>query len=271
MEQKLEELKKHNEEEITEYFESIKESVADKSYFEDAVNWYLFRYVSAVCDRTILIFAAIIGAVALYSLVQIISHAFPLIERVPIIIKDKDQSRYTPFIKKLQNSADNQSNTIDKAIAKYLVSIYVQDRENYDYRKSQVNDVNVKFNRIKNTSSANEYRNFQLLMSKDNPGSPIHNFGINVYREVEIESIKFIETSHENYYFRFKEFFVNKLPNEAEIKFTTTVKKIDNDGIKEEKERYLAKINFNFSGVNRDSKAGILNFMVSGYKLYKIK
>ncbi len=257
--------------ELKEYHDSVKEAAVDGTYFKDALDWYLSRYVSPLCDRTVMIFVAIIGAVSLFFLIQIISGLFPLVEKVPIVIHAKDQSLYSPFIKVLRTDK-NKNLTVDDAIAKYLLSIYVNDRESYDYRKSEVEDVNRKFNRIKNTSSYAEYKNFQLFMSKDNADSPLNEFGRNIFRTVEIQDVAFIKSQQQDYYLKLKTFFVNILPTEAEVRFAMITHVFDESNNETtQKTYYLAKIKFTFSGADRDAKTGVMNFTVNSYKLYKIK
>ena len=277
MEQKLEEITKESQEEADQYFEFIKASVADGSYFKDAINWYFFRYVTPICDRTMLIFGAIIASVVLYFLVQMVQSAFPLVEEVPVFIKAQDQSVSFPNLvalkpRKGQAGYDSSVKTVDEAIAKYLIATYVKDREGFDFIKAEIADVNNKFNRIRNTSSAAEYRNFQLVMSKDNPESPINHFGQPVTKRVEIESIKLVQKEEQDFAHRAREYLTNKIPTEAEVRFSTVtrVKNVESSNPEETRDRYIVKISFVFDGVNKDGR-GMLNFNVNGYKLYKVK
>lgn len=278
MEQKLEETKKENSGEVTEYLEYIKSSVDDGSYFKDALNWYLFRYVTPICDRTLLIFGAIIAAVVLFFLVQMIQMAFPLVEKVPIFVRSQDQSIYFPSLvdlkpKKDQKNYDPNIATVDEAVLKYLLSNYVVNREAFDFSKAEIEDVNKKFNRIKNVSSDEEYRAFQLIMSKDNPASPINYFGLNVKKLVKIDSVQLIKEQPKDFANKAKVFLSNKIPTDAEIRFTVTDISAPSDApeqVKRDSSRYIAKINFAFDGVKKDQK-GTLNFMIKSYRLFKIE
>lgn len=275
MEKKLEEIKAENSEEAAEYLGFIKESVEDGTYFKDALNWYFFRYVTPICDRTLLIFGAMIAAVVLYFLYQMIQSAFPLVEKVPVIIEAKDQTTYFPLItelkpKKGKPGYDQGITTSDEAILKFLISTYVDDRESFDFSKGETEDVSIKFNRIKNLSSPEEYRNFQLIISPDNPNSPINNFGQNVKKTVQIESVTFLRPEVKNFTDQARQFLTNKIPTDAEVRFSATQKTISDNGTEEDRTRYLAKINFKFDGVNKEQK-GVLKFTVNSYKLYKIK
>lgn len=271
MEKNPQELSKEEQEQKAEYQQFVKEAAFDGSYFKDALDWYMLRYVSPLCDRTTMMFVSIIGAISIFCLVQIIDGLFPLVEKVPIVIRSKDQSLYTPFIKSLRSS-ENKDLTVDDAIAKYLLAVYVNDRESYDYRKSEVEDVNRKFNRIKNTSSYSEYKNFQLFMSKDNENSPLNDFGRNVFRTIEVQSVTFIKNKDQDYYLRLKTFFQSSLPTEAEVRFVATMHSFDeNNNEKKESTNYLAKIKFNFSGADRKAQSGFMSFVTNSYKLYKVK
>ena len=166
---------------------------------------------------------------------------------------------------------DSQIRTVDEAVAKYLVSFYVKTREGFDFSKAEVEDVNKKFNYIKNTSSESEFRNFQLVMDRENPESPINFFGQDVKKIINIESVRFIRNSASLVSQRFQDFFSNKIPTEVEVRYTAITRTIDDDGNpKEVKAGYLAKMNFVFLGVKRDNQKD-LKFNVNNYKLFKVK
>lgn len=265
-----------DQEDLAEYRQFIKSSVENGRYFRDALDWYLFRYISPICDRTLLIFGAILAAIVLFFLVQMIKSTFPLVEQAPIIVRSPDQSIYTQNLfalkpKKNEAGYDPSITTIDDAVLKYLLSKYVQNREGYDFKKAEIEEVNKKFNRVRNVSSASEYKAFRLMMSRDNPNSPIYNFGKNIAKSVQIESVTLIKEEPQNLASRAMDYLSHKIPTDAEVRFTAITRTTSLEGVKEEKERYLAKVSFDFSGVNKEKKSGSLGFMVNGYKLFIIK
>ncbi len=274
MDKQKEEIQTEINEEKAEYFERIKSSVEDKSYFKDALDWYFFRYVTPICDRTLLIFGAIVAGVVLFFLFQLIKSSFPLVEKVPVFITAKDPSISFPNIvslkpKKGRENYDQEVKTVDEAIAKYMLSLYVRERESYDFSKAEAEEVNRKFNYIKTLSSAEEYRNFQLTMSPDNPTSPIKDFGYPISKNINIESVRFYRKKAHGLKDQVMEFISIEIPNEAEVRFSSTLKTILDSGVKEEKKRHLAKIKFRFNGVKKDEKT--IKFAVSSYKLYNIR
>ncbi|MES2677990.1 MAG: VirB8/TrbF family protein [Pseudomonadota bacterium] len=250
-----------------EYNDFIKSLVADGSYFKDARDWYIFRYVQPICERTILFFIVIITGFVTYILAGTILNSLPIKQEVAVIIRPKDQSRYFPVIKSLKDSVEIKN--IDQAVSKYLLAQYVKKREGYDLRKTNIEALNNQMNYIKNNSSIQEYRDFQSFLSKNNPDSPIIYFGRDFQRIVDIDSVEFPPKETDNLIDTARYFVANDLPNNANVKYTITTKV---NSVVTSTQRYLVKINFKFSGVNsKKSNNSGLDFTVISYKIYKIK
>ncbi len=277
MEKNLEEVVKENKELANEYFQYIKLSVKEKRYFEDSLEWYFFRYISPICDRTLLIFGGIISVIVLYLLIVMISGAFPLVVSEPIFINSKDQSIYFSKLVKLKPKKnelnfDPEIKNVDEAVLKYLLSSYISDREGYNFSKAEIEDVNNKFIKIRNNSSSEEYRMFQLSMSKDNPKSPIHDFGKEISKEIDIISVKFIRKKSTTFAEKAMEYVFNNIPTEAEIRFSSITKSSDEYGeLKNIKENFVAKVKYEFEGISKDEKSTYIKFLVNKYQLFRVK
>lgn len=286
MEKKLESIAKDNKELVDEYLDFIGQEVENEKFFKDAVDWYTFKYVSPICDRTILIFGGILSILIFYFVFELIKNLFPLVIKDPIIIKAKDQSKYTPNLISLKpkngkENFDPEIRNVDEAIAKYLIKIYVKDREEFDFSKASIEEVNIKFNRIKNNSSIQEFKNFQNFYSEENPLSPIQYFGKNINKKIEITDFKFIRKIPKNYQEKMLEYFSMTLPKEAEIRFSAYLEIQDEYGEKKRfTEKYLVKTKFNFNPIikikddkktkeNKDLKK--LKFTIDNYQLFRIK
>lgn len=265
--QQKESMKEHGD-----YHEFIKSAVADRSYFKDGLDWYMLNYVNPVVDRTIMVVVSVFASVALYFLVQIISSAFPLVEEVPVVIRDYDASIYRPKIYDLYERYGHENvQNVDEAVSRYLLTNYVVERESFDFRDSNVGRVNAKFSKIKNNSSFAEYKNFQIFMSRDNANSPINSFGRNIYQTVKVTGVEFLRNENTGYE-RFKAMFRTNIPKKANIKFSTFLHKMNSDGkMVSKRQDYLVKVDFSFAGLDRNAKKGVLNFVVNEYKLFKVK
>jgi type IV secretory pathway component VirB8 len=234
-----------------------------------------------------LIIGGILSIVICYIIFGIIKISFPLVVRDPIIISAKDQSKYLPNLIELKPKSgkpnyDSGLRNIDEAIVKYLISIYINDRESYNFSKASIEDVNIKINRIKNISSVVEFKNFQNFFSEENPLSPIQNFGKNVKKNIEIIDFQFIRKKEKKDNFsKLKNFFNIELPNEAQVKFDAIISARDEFGdVKTINEKYLVKVKFNFLPIQKpkivDEKNKVkednkLKFMIESYKLFRVK
>lgn len=262
-------LNQENQEQTKEYFDAIKASVEDSSYYKDGLDWYFFRYVNPFCERTIFFIAFILTAVLFYYLFNLIQSSYPLVRKVPVILKAVDESEYFPYLTKLYIDKDAQN--IDEAVASYLLKKYVINRESHDYSDGEIEPINIKFNQIKNTSSVSEYINFQNFMSKQNPDSPIWDFGKDAYRKVSIESAHFIREDPKTFSDKAKSLLMNIMPTDAEVTYFLDYKHAD--GTKTQ-QKFMVKINFTFSGVQRpvnNDNNPVLGFIVNSYKKYTIQ
>ncbi len=271
------EIRNEENQEIKEYQDFVKSAVADGSYFKDAQEWYFFRYLKPVCDRTLLIFGSILSVFVVYFLFGMVNDSFPLVEKKPIIIAAKDQSNAFPYLvplkpKEEQANYDRNISTIDEAVAKYLIQFYVKERESFDFSSGSIDVVNKKFTRIKNLSTLEEYRAFQVFMNKDNPNSPIQYFGKNVKRIVNIDSVRFVQKNvGDDFKAKAKNFLTIKIPTDVEVRFSVITRYAKSEYENEDvREKFLAKINFFFEGINAESKEN-LNFVIKEYKLFRVK
>ncbi len=259
------------------YNEFVKENITNGQYFKDGRDWYFFRYVNPICDRMTLIIGMTILLFTIYSINNIINAIFPLVISQPIFVSPKDPTIYQTKIVKLkprkgENGFDPEIQTVDESIIKYLISVYIKDRESFDFRKGETEVVNKKFNRIKTNSTFREYKNFQLIMSKENKDSPMHNFGKNVVKKVFFESISFKRKEGKNALEKALFFIANSVPLEADVRFYTEVIKIDDLGQIEKKyQKYLAKIKYDYTPVYKSDKQPSVAFNINKYTLYKVK
>jgi len=260
-----------------EYNKFVKNAVTNDSYFKDAKDWYIFRYVNPICDRTILLIAILVLFSLFYIIKNITSSLYPITISQPIFVESKDQNLYQTKIikvkpKKGEQNYDSEIQTFDESILKYLIVNYIKDRESFDFRKGLVDDVNKKFNHIKSNSSYREYKNFQAIMSKNNKNSPIHYFGKNVMRDVKIINFKFKRREGKNAFEKAIFYIANSPPLEAEIDFLTLTVSVNDLNEKEYKnERFIAKITYDYQQIFKKDKQNTIGFTVNQYVLYKFK
>ncbi len=277
MEQKNNQTNILSKEEENEYNSLVKDSIVDGSFFEDSKNWYYFRYLSPLYHRANLIISLIFLLIVISMLKLMSDSIFPLVVKQPIFVPTNDRNLSDAKIVKLrykkgENNYDPEVTTFDDSIIKYLIMNYVKDREEFDFSRGSVEDVNKKFNKIKSNSNFREYKNFQYFMSKENKNSPINFFGKNVKRKIFNETIKFYRRPPKNFGEKVLFFIANIIPLEAEVRFDAELINIDEYGTKKSTyESFLVKIKYEYQPIFKNDKNDKINFSVNQYILYKIK
>ncbi|MFZ9181174.1 MAG: VirB8/TrbF family protein [Rickettsiales bacterium] len=260
-----------------EYNEFIRDSIHTSKYFDDAKDWYFFRYISPICDRTYLFIAISVLTILMFIIYQINLAIFPLRIVQPIYIQAKDD--IGPYdvnlvkIKPKKGEANYDANiqNFDDSVIKFLLVKYIKDREEFDFRKGNVTDLNLKFSVVKNNSSFLEYKNFQKIMSKENRSGPIQYFGKNYFKTVRINNIKFYRKEPTNIAQKLLYFIISPIPYQADIRFQGILHYIDDFGNNISTiENFLAKINYEYQPIYKNDFQPNLNFMVNKYILYKI-
>jgi len=251
-----------DQENTEEYRKFIKQSVESGSFFADSFNWYMLRYVSPLCDRTWLFFITVVSVIISYVLVIVIIHSLPIVEKIPIIIKGKDDPATYPKISSLKDSEDLR--TIEEAVGKKLLTNYVEERENYDFSTMTVNDLNDKLRKIKNNSTPEEYERFTAFVGSENPNSPIQDFGSDTIRKVTVRYVTFKRDLNKDFVSKAKTLVYQQVPTQADIGYQlkTTI-----DG-KEDVKNYVARINFKLSTIENNNLKKDITFKVSNYELF---
>ena len=260
-----------------EEIEEINQSIKDKTFYKDGIDWYFFNYLSPICDRFMLIISGAISIIVFYIVLKMIESTYPLVEEFPIFYKSYDQSLYTPKLVRLKrdnisNSDIAQDASVDESVLKYLIKNYVKEREGFNFKDAKISTVNKKILTIKNSSSSTVYKQFQQAIDKNNPTSPLNFFGQNVERKIIIKSVEFKRIVPKNFAQKAKEFIVATIPTKANVNFSATTFKINiNSGEKTTySEDYIVKMDFLFPGIKKDHE-GALNFEVTNYQLFRIK
>ena len=271
-----------------EYLQYVKDSVDSGEYFKDSLDWYLFRYLSPICDRTKLLLGTILAIIVVYSLYEVIESSFPLVEEKAIFVWEKDASMYFPHLKKLkpkegEDGYDINIETVDEAVLKYLITLYVKERESFEFIKfDSIIDLNAELTRKRNyieeQSSLEEYNNnYRLVISNKSPRSPINFFGKKISKTIEINKIRIIKEKYGDFAHQAKNFLSYTIPEKAEVIFNVVTTDYEDEfKPKTSKERFLAKLDFSFDGAKLEKFKGDdqkqkLNFKVTKYRLFKIK
>ncbi|HSQ97137.1 MAG TPA: type IV secretion system protein [Rickettsiales bacterium] len=252
----------------SEYKDSVKYCISNGIYFKDAFEWYCNKYLRPIVDRTFFVFMSIMGVIIIYSVVTIILSILPMKEDVFIAIREKDLTKYETTIHDLSKS--KQAKSTDESILEYLICNYVKERESHNYKRANINDVNLKLQKIKNNSSADVFNDFKYFMGADNENGPYYYFGKNIETTVKIDSFNFIRVQRTKIIDKIIDYFnVKLMPIKAEV-FYTVIMQI---GDKVSYQKRKAILSFKFNGVeysDETEKYSPLKFVIINYKNYSL-
>lgn len=233
----------------------ITEKIDNGSYYQDALDWYMDKYIYPVTERSFMI---ILAAFAF------ISFAFIAINIKSLIV---DKTRI-PITKYVESSVDtfsnirhirNEGESTQNAVARYLLKDYLKTREEY-FPEIMQDKKKIKkiFRKIKITSIKKEFRKYNFLMNRANIFSPLIRYKNDTTRTVKVQSVIFDNDDAST--------------GRATIMFNdlVTVSNIDNIGEKKEADStsFKARIKFNLPDIVTIAKSGApLRFVVSSYEV----
>lgn len=165
----------------------IAEKIRNGSYYTDARDWYMRRYLYPISERSFLIIVAIILLTALLlSSTNTSSISVENNER-PFIVPVEDSMDHFSLIKPLAKSSESAQ----EAIAKYFIIDYLRTREEYIPAEMHGKKLQYKIKKIKSSSSKQVQTEYQNYMNYQNPYSPTTRYKDHTSRSIDIRSVHF--------------------------------------------------------------------------------
>ena len=196
----------------------------------------------------------------------------PIVISQPLFIDFVDQGKYQPNLLPLKKTNINKNLTTDQIIINHFLSFFVKNFEEFDYSSANLALVNEKTDLVRNMSSYQVYTQFQKMMEKSTPNSPMLYFGKNYSRTININNIEFLYPQKksglkENIDHLLKKIIIQvkpEVPDSAIISFSDTVKTIDEfKRIKTINNNYRYWIKFKYSPISKYDKN--FNFTILKY------
>lgn len=238
---------------------NIAQKIKDGSYYQDARQWYLYRYIQPIHERVwvgmlaILLIGTFIALGSYLSSLQIEKKAYP----VPI--KVENSTDYFSFIQPLARSSE----TTQEGVARYLVTDYLKTWEEYSPADLRDDTLKFKLKKIRSSSTKDLLNDYQGYMSNLNPYSPVVRFGDHTKRTIKIVNFKFTNnnamTGSANIVYDATETIID-----PEIEMSTVEGKQEKEG---KTTRWDATVSFKLPDIETISKTGApLRFLVKTYK-----
>lgn len=148
--------------------EDLNKSIENGEFFREARQWYMYKYIFPVIERSMLIAVSIASVITAIVSISIVLETLPTLNRkvpVAITIKDTDKSNYI-YIYPLQKPEDKENPNV--AVGRYLVAKFVEMYERYDAMKPQETiDANWHFmERFADDNTKLKYKNYVLEDAK---------------------------------------------------------------------------------------------------------
>jgi type IV secretory pathway component VirB8 len=252
----------------------IGENIKSGKYFQNALDYYFFSFLSIFSQRNTILFFLVIIAIVTYNFFMIIKSSFPLKEKFDMVLFDRGDIGYKTVLKEIYYP---QAKSIDEKISTYLILEYIKQRENFNFSELEYNGLRKKIRYIKNNSSANEYSKYMAQLNKKNKNSPLKNWGKDITRKVKIKDFRFIELEIDtssmtlwkkihHKFIKATEYINPQLASTIEVDYVVfiyTNKKLT------KKTEYQNKIEFYFSGVKNNNYTEELKLIINDYKIFK--
>ena len=234
--------------------EYIAKKIEDGSYYHEARQWYMRKYIYPISERSFLIILTIILFSTFTASVINTSSLSSSDKELPLPIEVENTTDYYSVIKPLASSNEGAQD----AIAKYFIIDYIRTREEYFPEKMQGKDLQYQLKKIKSSSAKKVLNEYQAYMNNANPYSPIARYRNHTTRNIEITSFKFANNDPSS--------------GKATAGFMATTGKKDDPSVKENKTLWEATIHFRLSDVETIAyNEAPLRFLVKYYRAKIVK
>lgn len=159
----------------------LKDLTKKGKYFNDAIEWYCYKYLFCITERAWLILTVTFTSLCLCTVLLNLYLLFPL-KKDFIFVKytERNSDEFT-VLKKLSLSNKEKEQV---SLSRYLVRKYVEIYESYDY-----DNLEYQMNFIENNSTRKIYLNFKNSMNSTSITSPILKYKLDIKRVITVESI----------------------------------------------------------------------------------
>ncbi len=242
-----------NIEQTTEEQIEISEKVRSGEYFRDARAMADFDLHDPMSERYVYIFLTLLSLIIFVIAIIAWQGLFPLKPRVPFIFITNDIVEDYPHIKSL---VDYQGENPNMALRRFLISNYVQTREEYNAETFDRNHNAIQS--LSNSEVLNEYENYILPTNQE---SPISLYQRHTIRKINILQARISEIGGES--------GNSSTPKEyhGTVIFDAILTKDDVDG---NPTRHQVDIAFKYKDIKLDSntlKIEPYGFIVTSYKI----
>lgn len=219
-----------NHQQATEDYAKIAEKIRSGEFFRESRNIYDFFVHDPMAERYLYVLITAIASTIFVIAFSAMQSLYPLERSVPFIVQSADLADDLPNIRSM---LEHKGEDIDYAMVRFLTSLYVTFREEYDIATF---DRNV--SGVKSLSAPEIFQDFQRRIDPSNPDSPITLYQRHSVRKIKILQVRLSQNEE----------------NVAEVVYETSV-----EGRGEvKKTRWQATIAFKYNNITLDEETGMV-------------
>ncbi|WP_339041285.1 VirB8/TrbF family protein [Candidatus Lariskella endosymbiont of Hedychridium roseum] len=169
---------------------NIDDEIETGRYFKAALDWHTSRYLSYYTQCIYMFIVTLLALVAAIVAIHL-TRARYSIEQYPLVSYTDDQVNYVTRIHSISHLGDS----IDKSVARYMITAYIQSRESYKYEEySNKESWDQKIAFLQSNSSKKVLSEFLNYMdTRQNPDSPVLKYKTQTRKDVSVKDVKFFE------------------------------------------------------------------------------
>jgi len=161
--------------------DNIAKKIESGEYFSEGMNWFHTKFTRARTEFAYFFIVCVIAVMALLVGIAAFSEIFPLSPGKNFVLgREIGASEHLTI-----HSISNKGDTANDSVMKFMLSQYVQAREEYIEEKLDRN-----FRVVTSLSSNDVYSKFLDETSTSNPQNPVILYGKQATRDVRIDGIK---------------------------------------------------------------------------------
>lgn len=213
--------------------EDTTQKIRSGEYFREAQQMYDFAVHDPMSERYFYILLTGMAVIIMFISFGAVRSLYPLERKIPFVIESLDMQKDLPVVRPLKLSQDEDANV---AILRFLMTNFVQMREQYDITQIERNASG-----IRSQSSDKVFNEYQRFMDPRSQASPIVMYQRDAKRTIVVASQRL------------------RAPGVMEVLFDAY---LDNSGDRKVS-RHLAAVAFEYEGVKVDDNAVITPFTFS--------
>ncbi len=171
----------------SESYQYINRAVKDGTYFEESLEWYIYKYVSPITERCYSFLFAVISLLCFVISIIGINSIGDISSQIPFVTYVPDSLSKISNIKHIGSKKESPQ----QAVTRYLIYDYITTREEFFPDKMDDKNYQRILKKIKSSSSKAVLNEFKNYMNATNPYSPFVRYKDGKSRSIHITGISF--------------------------------------------------------------------------------